>query len=83
MRKGPRDKKDRKPVCSDNEHCYEICIGRVAATQRAIELALVVDEDLHGMGVARYPKGNAYLMAIGVHRYTLSAFTARMNVDTF
>ena len=36
---------------------YEIDIGRVAARQRAIELALVLDEDLHENGSGTIPKG--------------------------
>ena len=43
------------PIATHDRRRYEADIGRVAARQRAIELAIAIDEDLRELGLPRYP----------------------------
>ena len=61
MKKMPKEKKDRRPVTLDSRRRYEADIGCVAARQRAIEIAIVIDDDLHELGLPRYSRNNASL----------------------
>ncbi len=52
-------KKDRKTVNVDDQHKFQVDVGYVAARQKAIELAMVVDEDCYELGIERSPTGVA------------------------
>ena len=43
----------------DDQHKFQIEVGYVAARQKAIELATVVDEDYYELGIERSPTGVA------------------------
>ena len=60
MRRKPRPKCGaRGAVRFDDQYRYEVDIGYVAARQRAIELAMVIDEDCMELGIDRSPTGVA------------------------
>ncbi len=52
-------KKDKIPVNFDDQHKFQTEVGYVAARQKAIELAMVVDEDCYELGIERSPTGVA------------------------
>ena len=52
-------KKDKIPVNFDDQHKFQKEVGYVAARQKAIELAMVVDEDCYEFGIERSPTGVA------------------------
>ena len=51
--------KDKRPVTFNGQHKFQPEVGYVAARQKAIELAMVVDEDCYGLGIERSPTGVA------------------------
>ena len=51
--------KEKKPVILADQHKFQAEIGYVAARQKAIELAMVVDEDCHELAIDRSPSGVA------------------------
>ena len=51
--------KDKRPVIFNDQHKFQAEIGYVAARQKAIELATVVDEDCYDMVIERSPTGVA------------------------
>jgi hypothetical protein len=51
--------KDKKPVILTDQHKFQAEIGYVAARQKAIELATVVDEDCYDLGIDGSPTGVA------------------------
>ena len=51
--------KDKTSVVFDDQHKFQVEIGYVAARQKAIELALVIDEDCYELGIDRSPTGVA------------------------
>ena len=48
-----------KPVNCDDQHKFQTEVGYAAARQKAIELAMVVDEDCSELGIERSPTGVA------------------------
>ena len=61
MRKTQRAKKEGMPIVMNDGRQYDADMSRVAARQRAIELAIVIDEDFHELGLPRYPGKTASL----------------------
>ena len=51
--------KDKKPIILTYQQKFQAEIGYVAARQKAIELAMVVDEDCYELGIDRSPTGVA------------------------
>jgi len=51
--------KDKIPVTFNDQHRFQAEVGYVAARQKAIELAKVVDEDCYELGIERSPMGVA------------------------
>jgi hypothetical protein len=49
--------KDNKSVSFDDQHKFQADVGYVAAGQKAIEFAMVVDEDCYELGIERAPTG--------------------------
>ena len=49
--------KAKKAVNFDDQHNIQVDVGYVAARQKAIELAMVVDEDCYELGIERSPTG--------------------------
>ena len=45
--------KVNKAVNFDDQHKFQVDVGYVAARQKAIELAMVVDEDCYELGIER------------------------------
>ena len=52
----------------EDQYRFQMGIGYVAARQRTIELAVVVDKDCMELGAERSPTGVASWVMIGVHR---------------
>ena len=52
-------KKDKRPVNFDDQHKFQTEVGYVAARQKAIELAMAVDQDWYELGIERLPTGVA------------------------
>ena len=46
-------------VSFDDQHKFQVDVGYVAARQKAIDLAMVVDEDCFEWGIERLPTGVA------------------------
>ena len=51
--------KDKRPVTFNDQHRFQAEAGYVAARQKAIELAMAVDEDCYELGIERSPTGVA------------------------
>jgi hypothetical protein len=45
--------KAKGTVSFDDQHKFQVDVGYVAARQKAIELAMVVDEDCYELGIER------------------------------
>jgi hypothetical protein len=50
---------DKISVIFDDQHKFQTEVGYAAARQKAIELAMVVDEDCYELGIERSPTGVA------------------------
>ena len=61
VRRSPKGTMTKKgtTICFDEQYRYQTDVGYVAARQRALELAMVVDEDCMELGIDRSPTGVA------------------------
>ena len=56
---GTRQIDKRKAIVFDKQYKFQIGIGYMPAGQKAVELALIVDEDCADLGIERSPTGVA------------------------
>ena len=79
-----RRPKITKGVCDavrfDDQYCFQVGVGYIAARQRAIELAMGIDEDCAELGLTGLPLASHRGVAIGIHRCIGLAQTTQRNV---